>query len=163
MSYTYEKEEIGLLPEGDYEAVLQDMATKILPPPSGKEKIAITFRIRDDVEQDCKGRLVFEDIWKEKENPQYYNRKRLNKLLGTQTIEDGTVFETIEDIITFLKGAFLIVHVTKEFDEYSGQDRNRIAYYKPTKNGAQSIAPTEKTEEQPTGAVMDIPDDQLPF
>lgn len=162
MSYTYEKQEFELLPEGDYEVVLQEMGRKIIPS-SGKEKIAIIFRVRDDVEQDCKGRLVFEDIWKEKENPEYFNRKRLNKLLGTQKIDDGHVFEDINSIAEFMKGAFLIAHVVREFDEYSGQDRNRVAYYKPTKSGTQELKREEDAGSKPKLKLEDIPDDQLPF
>lgn len=167
MSYTYEKVENELLQEGDYEVEIADFAKKEVPT-TRTEKISVSYRIRDDVEQNGKNRYVFEDIWKEKENLQFFNRKRLNKLLGTQTIEDGHVFESIEDIGNFLKGAFLIVHVVKEMDEYRGEEINRVAYYKPTKQGAQSLTPAPKKEAKTAKKEsivedIDVVDDELPF
>ena len=128
MDYKFDAKDVGgyeLLKEGEYEVVIETIEIKTLQ--SGKEKIGIKFRVRSDVEQDAKGRIVFEDIWKEKENPQYFNRRRLNQLLGTQHLKDGVVFEGIEGIIEVLKGAYVRIKVAVQFSEYRKEDENKVS------------------------------------
>jgi hypothetical protein len=152
MDYKFDAKDVGgyeLLKEGEYEAVIEAIEIKTLQ--SGKEKIGIKFRIRTDVEQEAKGRVVFEDIWKEKENPQYFNRKRLNQLLGTQHLHDGMTFDGIESVLAVLKGGFVRIKVAVQFSEYRKEDENKIAYYKTTTKPAQKI---EKKE---------IKDEDVPF
>ena len=158
MSYTYDQSDTNtLMKEGDYEATIEKIERKTLP--SGKEKLAVTYRIRTDVEQEYKNKCMFEDIWAEKANPEIFNRKRINQLLGTQNIKDGTTFETINDVIKFLLGGNLIIHISVEFDDYHGEDKNVVSYYKSSKHkdkviGEEGVNKTEKIE---------ISDDDLPF
>jgi hypothetical protein len=178
MSYKYDASDAsGLVKEGDYEAVIERMEVKTIP--SGKNKLSVAFRIRDDVDQAYKNKWIFKDIWPEKDNPEFFNRKQINQLLGTQVIEDGTEFPSINDIIKFLENATLIIHISIEFNEYRGEDVNTISYYKKTKIVPQQVggveeehkdvppmpAPiTPKVAEPVTeGVVADLPDDDLPF
>jgi hypothetical protein len=103
-SYTFTKEEnsYGLLAEGEYEVVIERVEEKVST--NGKKNISIMFRVRDDIEQDGKNRVLFESIWKEKDTD-FYNRKRLNQLLGTQHFEDGKTFKDINDVLDSIKGA----------------------------------------------------------
>ena len=163
--YEY-KNETTLIPENDYEVVIEDIGVKIIP--SGTEKLQIKYRIRDDVEGQGYGhRVLFEDIWKEKESPEHFNRKRINKLLSTQKVKDGTVFNSINDVINFLKeNNYLIAHVGIVFDDYRGEDVNKISYYKPSKHLPQSVTPVAPsgvlnlTKEEVEKAISD---DDLPF
>ena len=152
--YTYEKQNDGLMKDGDYEVTIEKIEKKILP--SGKEKLSITYRVRSDVEQSYKNRCVFEDIWQEKENPHFFNRKRINQLLGTQEIEEGTSFGSIKDVINFLLGACLIVRVGTVFSDYHGEDINTVSYYKSSKFKPQKIVETSKSS-----SIVD--EDELPF
>ena len=63
MSYTYENE-IKVLKEGDYEGVLG--AYKTVSERTGVEYIRLEFKIRDDVEQEGKNRIIFDNIFQEK-------------------------------------------------------------------------------------------------
>ena len=137
--YTYSAKENNseLIKEGDYEATIERIERKTLP--SGKEKLSVMYRIRTDVEQQYKNKCVFEDIWAEKENPKVFNRKRINQLLGTQDVKDGTTFETINDVINLLINSDLIIHITIETDTYRGEDVNVIQYYKSSKAKPQSV------------------------
>ena len=139
MSYEYNKVE-SLMAEGDYEARIEKMEVRVLP--NGKEKLTIMYRIRDDIEQPYANKCVFEDIWKEKDSPEHFNRKRLNMLLGTQDVEEGKVFDGINEIINFLTGSCLIIHVKKVFEEYYGEDRNRVGWYKSSNNKPKSLVGT---------------------
>jgi hypothetical protein len=148
MSYTFAKgqDKYELIKEGEYEVTLETIleATTM----SGKKKLDIVFRIREDVEQEHHNRVVFEAIWQEKETS-FYNRKRLNQLLGTQEVKDGTTFNTIQDIIETLKNAKLRVKLIVAFDDYKKQDVNKIAFYKST--------------QKPNKKIVEVKDEDLPF
>lgn len=159
MPYTYNQSEaIGgeLLPAGDYEVTIERIERKTLPT-SGKEKLSIMYRVRGDVEQPCKSRVVFEDIWAEREHPEFFNRKRLNQLMGTQKIEDGHVFENIAGVIDFLNGANLQIHVAVEFDDYTGKDRNQVKWYRSSKANPQELGAN------PAAQALEVEDKDLPF
>ena len=161
MPYTFNQSEAQggeLVPAGDYEATIEKIEKKTLPT-SGKEKLSIQYRIRTDVEQPCKNRTVFEDIWAEREHPEFFNRKRLNQLMGTQKIEDGHVFDGVKDVIDFLTGANLIIHVVVEFDDYNQKDRNQVKWYKSSKANPQELGANPTAEK----VVEDIEDKDLPF
>jgi hypothetical protein len=153
-AYKFEKveDQYELIKEGEYEVAVKDI--KLASTPSGKEKIAIQFQIRTDVEQEHKNRILFEDIWKEKENPMFFNRRRLNQLLGTQKIDDGTSFADVNSVLDFLRNATLVVKVTREFDEYRKADVNRILYYRSSKALAKKIEQAK---------ARDVKDEDLPF
>jgi hypothetical protein len=148
MSYTFAKgqDKYELIKEGEYEVTLEQIleATTM----SGKKKLDIVFRIREDVEQEHHNRVVFESIWQEKETS-FYNRKRLNQLLGTQEVKDGTTFNSIQDIIETLKNAKLRVKLIIAFDDYKKQDINKIAFYKST--------------QKPNKKIAEVKDEDLPF
>lgn len=154
--YTYNKpEEFTLIPEGDYECILK--VEKQTTKTSGTEYISVAVRIRDDVDQVCKTRIVFDKIWKDKENPNLYNQKKINKLLGTQHLEEGHVFDTIDDVINFLNGAYVKAHINTSYDEYWQKDVNYVSYYKSSEAKPKTIGAKEEV-------VVDlVDDDDLPF
>lgn len=168
MSYKYDASDAnGLVKEGDYEAIIERMEVKTIP--SGKNKLSVAFRIRDDVDQAYKNKWMFKDIWAEKDNPEVFNRKQINQLLGTQEIKDGTEFASINEIIKFLENSTLIIHVSIEFDEWRGEDVNTISYYKKTKIVPQLVGGDEEDvkpkpqNKKKTEKVDVIEDDDLPF
>ena len=74
MPYTFDKAAAAstsdLLKEGEYEVFIEKATIKTLS--TGTQKISLQFRVRTDVEQEGKNRVIFEDIWKEKENKLIY-------------------------------------------------------------------------------------------
>lgn len=165
--YTYESEN-ELKEEGDYEVIVEKMEVRILP--SGTEKLFVQYRIRDDVEQKYKNACLFEDIWHEKENPNLFNRKRINRMLGTQDVKEGQVFASINNICDFMIGQKLIVHLVKQYDDYRGEEVNSIAYYKRTNFGSKQLPqgganpqPQPKKEVPSPLQEVEISDDDLPF
>ncbi len=156
MSYTFEKEEssYGLLKEGKYECLIDRIEIKTFD--SGKQCINITYKVRDDVEQEHQNRLIFESIWKEKDNPDFFNRKRINKILGTQKVEPGATFNDINDILNLLKGSLLMCNVKARLNEYTGQDENYVSYYESTKYPFATLGSNSDDN-------IEIIDDDLPF
>lgn len=166
MSYKYDASDAnGLVKEGDYEAIVERIEVKTTP--SGKNKLSVAFRIRDDVEQAYKNKWLFKDIWEEKDNPGVFNRRQINQLLGTQKIEDGTEFSSINEIIRFMENATLVIHVGTEFNEWKGEEVNTISYYKKTKVVPQVVvSPSDEPAgngESPVQEGIVIGDDELPF
>lgn len=158
MGYQYNaSDSSNLIKEGDYEVIIEKMEVRTTS--NGKNKLYVQYRIRTDVEQLYANKCVFEDIWEEKENPGVFNRKRINKILGTQNVKDGQEFEDINAIIDFLEGAQLIVHVIIDFNDYRGEDINAINYYKKSKAQPQTIGgvPVDEFKKNPPS------NDDLPF
>lgn len=164
MPYTYDASDLsGLVKEGDYEATIERIEKKTMP--SGKEKLSVMYRIRTDVDQQYGNKPIFEDIWAEKDNPGVFNRKRLNQLLGTQEIEDGHTFETINDVIDFLVGGNLIIHVAVSFDDYHGEDVNTVSFYKSSKAKPKTLdepTPSKAGGLDPNSGVI-VDEEDLPF
>lgn len=154
MAYTYESED-SLVRDGDYEATIEKIEVKTLP--SGTEKLTIQYRIRKDVNQPYGNKVLFEDIFHEKNSPEHFNRKRINRLLGTQDIKEGTIFESINDIIVFMRGKQLQIHVSIVFSEYYSKDVNTISYYKKTEHPFATPTPGGSVPNGETPAEDDLP------
>jgi len=150
----------NLVDEGDYEVILK-AEKKTLS--TGKEKLSLDFKIRSDVEQKFANKHIFDDAWQDKDNPYWFDLLKLNKLIKTQKgLPNYKIdFKSVDECILFLNGIACIISVTKEFDEYTGQDRNRVKYlsYRPS-NHPIVAAPTPAVESAPVDA---IDDDPLPF
>ena len=158
--YTYEKQDndYGLLDAGEYEVTIDKIETKELP--SGAKKIGIQFRVRTDVEQGFKNRIIFEDIWKERET-EFYNRKRINQLLGTQEFKDGQTFPTVQDLMDELRGCNLVANVVIAFSDYRNEDENKILFYQTTKIKPKKLGDTPAAKEDTPK--IDVKEDDLPF
>ena len=151
MGYTYNAEN-NVKKEGVYECFIEKMEQGETP--SGVKRVNITFRIRSDVEQDYKGAVIYDTIWREKDNAEFYDRKKINRLLGTQKVKEGTSYESIDAIIKFLAGAKLQVNLGVRFSEYSGKDENYVKYYGSSKVAEQSFT---------TNDTIEVNEEDLPF
>lgn len=153
--YTYKKEESSnLIKEGSYEATIEKIEKKKFD--SGAEKMQITWRIRSDIEQSYKNKCVFEDIWRDKQEPTCFNKRRINQLLGTQDLPEGTKFTDDKSLFDFLIGKNAVINVKIVFDDYKQEDINRISYYRSSEHKPQQlgvIAPTSYTTQQPYESV----------
>lgn len=159
MGYTYKKEdEFKLLEEGDYEVRIENC--EFAETQNGTDYIKITLRIRDDIEQPSKNRSFSDSIWKEKDHPEYFNRQKINRILGALNVADGTEFNTIEDVMKEIKGSFIIAHVVKRHDEYYGKEVNSVRYYKPTKFNGELKSDISKASNED---LIEITEDDLPF
>ncbi|MBR3889079.1 DUF669 domain-containing protein [bacterium] len=149
--YTYNAES-SVKKEGAYECFIEKM--EIGETQSGVKRVNITFRIRSDVEQAYKGAVIYDTIWREKENPDFFDRKKVNRLLGTQNVKEGTTFSSIDEIVGFLTNKFLQVNLGVRFSEYSGKDENVVKFYSSSKVVAQTFA---------TNETIEITEEDLPF
>lgn len=161
--YTYEKPKSDLKAEGQYEATLEKIEKKRFEQ-SGKEKIGLTWRIRSDVDQKYQNGVVFEDIWRDKNDPTTYNKTRINQLLGTQDIPEGTTFNSDESLIEFLTGINAIINVKIVHDDYNDKDVNRISFYRSTQIKPQTLQETNsQLDSNEYFANYELEPDDLPF
>lgn len=140
----------NLINEGEYEVQLERMLEGETP--SGKRKLDLMFRFRDVDGQGYVNRVLFDTIWKERET-EYYNRRRINMLLGTQHYEDGKTFKNIQEIIDEMLGSYLRIKVVVAYDDYRKEDVNKIQYYMSSQNQPKKLE-SKKVE---------VSEDDLPF
>ena len=104
--YTFdENEEYELIKEGDYEVVLE-AEVKSSKKDSTVKYLNLTFRIRNDVEQPHIGRLLFEPVFRDKENPGTFRKTRLRKIVLTQKGKENyqNTFANDDELIQYLNG-----------------------------------------------------------
>lgn len=156
MAYTSNENEVKLLNDGEYECVIDDIREKTYGM-ENKTCLSIQFRIRSDVEQAGKNRIVFETLYKSKETNDY-NGKRIGNLLCACGLPVGKSKDTISEVCKFCKGAYLLVGIGIRMNDYLGKNENYVKFYGKTKNAskASTLTPEPKQEE-------DISDDMLPF
>lgn len=156
IEYTFSNANVNttssLIPDGEYEVILERFTEGETP--SGKKKLDLMFRIQDiDGQDNVKRRTLFDTIWKERDS-EFYNRKRINMLLGTQHFEDGKTFANIQELIQEMIETRLRVKVVIAYDDYRKEDVNRIQYYMSSQHQPKQIESKPKVE---------ISEDDLPF
>ena len=156
MAYTSNENEVKLLNDGEYECVIDDIKEKTYGM-ENKTCLSIQFRIRSEVEQAGKNRIVFETLYKSKETNDY-NGKRIGNLLCACGLPVGESKDTISEVCKFCKGAYLIAGIGIRMNDYLGKNENYVKFYGKTKNAskASTLVNEPKQEEE-------ISDDMLPF
>jgi hypothetical protein len=151
----YDKESFSIVDEGEYEVVINN--AEIRKTKTEKEYLSVDYVIRKDVDQEFKGKHVFESIWRDKNNPEIFDYTKLNKIICTQP-EAKLEFGSIEEVIQYLNGLKLIIYIETTFDVYSNSERNAVKRYsyKPTQY------PEEQTITQNTSRI-EVASDDLPF
>ena len=128
-----EKKEFDLIEEGKYETILNAEWRKTA---NGDLYINCTFRIRKDVEQKNGGRLVFDGIYKSRNNGEY-SKAKIDALLST--IENAKCdFESYDELIQYLNNRNMIITIETQKADPSypnSKDKSVVKYlsYEPTK------------------------------
>ena len=160
-----EKEEYDLIPDGDYEVVLEDAQVKSFKKDPNKQYLSLKFVIRQDVEQGCCGRAIFESVFKDKANPDQFDHRKLQKIILTQKGKDTfqNKFANEDELIQYINGLTMQIHISlKEPDEYHDSSFNEVKFcsYKPSTVKLQEVGspkPQKKVE------YVDFQDPDLPF
>lgn len=132
-----DKDTYDLIPAGDYEVVLESCEKRQYGVNKDKNALSCRFRIREDVEQEAKKRVVFDNIWEDKVNPLWYDLNKLGKIIRTQP-NGKRDFTNVDECIQYINGLNMIVTIDKKFDDYRNQEINEIRYlsYKPSIAGS---------------------------
>lgn len=157
----FENNEFEAVEDGDYEVTLEKVERKIAQ--TGKKYLNLQLRIRRDIEQPAKGRVLFVKIWAN-DGDAVYNHAKINHIIVTQKNTGDhykTDFKTFDDVLQYLHGLNFIVTVEKFFNEFTAKDDNRVKdwSYRPS---LKPILEAEETKSQNLDSVA-ISDDDIPF
>lgn len=156
---TFKKEEnlSELLPAGKYECTIEKIEKRTTPT-NGRNYANIQLRVRGDVEQECKNRVIFDTIWTSKDDNVSFDEHKINRMLGTQSdVKEGREFNTYEEVFEFLVGRYVKVALDKIVDTYDGKEKNKVKFYDTTEHPAQSLGGGSANLDQV------VVDDDLPF
>ena len=167
LDFSQEKQELELIEEGEYELELKMEWAKTQ---AGDPYINCLFRIREDVNQEYKGRTIYDGIYRTKKTGEF-NYAKIKGIIDTQP-NPTYQFEDYDEVILTLNNTLLRAKVTVEEADESragSKTKNVIEYlsYKPTKyptkkdtaKTVNNIKPTPKVEEE----FDELDDESLPF
>lgn len=118
----------GLVPQGDYEAIITN--AEIRQTKNGKYKVGLTLTVRNDIQQDCQNRVLFIDIWRKREptpadeQVDGFNFAQLMAVSRAAQIPSGQSFESLEQFLQALCGRCLIATVKHE--TYNGETTAKV-------------------------------------
>ena len=117
------KREYEVLPEGTYEVYVDayDMPEQM----GDYERSSILLKIRDDIEQDSKNRVIYVNL---NTNPNI--AWKLSKIAVAAGVPAGTDFDTFIDYLGALRGASMKVVVKHR--EYNGKIYPDVKQFYPT-------------------------------
>lgn len=151
-----------LIEDGEYEVTI----AKVEPRTSVKngvttKRLSLMFKIRSDVDQKYKGRVIFYTIFG-RDGDAYYDFRIVNKIIMTQLAKGEKLFlEGIDEVLQYLQNLNLRVGITSSFDTFRGEDANVVVEdsFKPSehKGSGDGVAVRENTES------IEVPDSDLPW
>ena len=135
-----------VLENGDYEAKI--INADIRTTNTGKQFLNVCFNVPSENEN------VYLKIFREQNNPNEFNKRRVGQLLGALKIYDD--IDGDFNLINAIKNKRCIINVVKEYNDYSGSEENNIKFFKTSQ-----IEDDEQPEQ--FNPSVDINDDDLPF
>lgn len=173
--YAGKKTEYPVVDAGKYEVVLN--IKKKWSKDNSTDYGNCDFFIRNDKEATdanelnakWKGSHVFEKIYRDKVNPEWFNLSRLGELLVTQKNKKDyrTIFDELDELIQFLNGRTLVVEVEKKYDDYFQKEVNVVKQIKPYSPSTLGdyVSPEKATATVPTNytEAITVDDNDLPF
>lgn len=152
--------QIELVKEGEYEA--QIIKAELLAAETGTKYMNITYRIREDVEQEHQGEVVYDKLWQNKTTGEY-NMRRFNNICKSAGIPEGTSFANENAFLEAIVGKTIVINVAVVFDDYRQQDQNTILYYRSSKVGFKTVDNAQTTKPASATAPAPEDDDDLPW
>ena len=122
-----------LIPAGEYEMYVKSLAYDVTQ--GGSERLALALVIRDDIEQDCTGRMMFDSMWLSEAALPYTERK-LNQLCAACDIDDGREYASWDLLGMDLAGRFVRVKVGVSKAQNGYEPRNQANAFMRSKNPA---------------------------
>lgn len=164
MPFDYSEKREDLVPSGTYEATADCQGVSMNN--FGEEVIRLSWKIRTDVEQQAQGRIVFDDIRREKDDPERFSDRKLYDIIyGGQSKDNPNSkfkFDDYDEICQHLNGLNMKIDVDIKTAN-SGRRFNVVRFggYHPTeatgKTVGQPAVQTKNTE------AIEVSDDDLPF
>lgn len=152
MGYNAGDSEKKLLNAGDYEAIIinADIRTTNATPP--KQYLNLCFNIPSENEN------VYTKIFRDAADQTCFNKRRVGQLLKALKITRD--IQNDFDLMQTIKDKRCIINLTKEYNDYTGNEENNVKFFKPSDLQAADTSKPQVEQPQPT---IVINDDDLPF
>ena len=143
-----------LIDEGDYEVVLSSATPSTTS--SGKECCVLDFVIREDVDQKFKKWHIREYLWRDLDDPKWYDLRKLHRIILTQP-NPKLEFKSCDECIQYINGLKMKISIGfREYTDASGdlKKANEVKRNSYAKSEALATAPAQ------SGAtpVVELPD-----
>lgn len=148
MGYNSSDAEVKLLEAGEYEAVILNADVRTTS--TRKQYLNICFNIPSENEN------VYTKIFRDAASPSDFNKKRVGSLLKSLKIKRDIADDF--DLIQTIKNKKCIVNLTKEYNDFTGNEENNVKYFKES-----SLQEEDKSQPAQIQPTVDINDDDLPF
>lgn len=158
-----EKKDFEPIEVGDYAVVLSAEEK----PTRDNTNTYLSLSYALDKKENAKygGRLVFENVYKTKDNPNIYNVWRIKEILLTQGKDVQMKFEDNDELIQFLNGLKMKIHVDiEEPNQYHESRKNVVTkHIADSKWGANVATSIGGGVKEYNVSSIDVSDDDLPF
>ena len=163
-----DREERELIDEGVYEVVLDTAEVRSYKSDSSKQYLSLKYIIRQDVEQKFCGRWVFESVFRDKNNPDQFDHRKLQKIILTQKGKDTfqNKFANEDELIQYINGLTMQIHISvKDPDDYHETQYNEVKYlsYRPSSVKLAELGTPATTAAPKKQEFIDFNTDELPF
>lgn len=151
-----------LFPEGEFECqIIKAEVTRTKPKEGvGKPYISIELVGRDDVEQACGRKHIWDNLFKNKETGEY-NAKRINSICKYTGVPEGLSLDE-QGFCDYIVLKYIRIVVKQQMDDYKGEKVARIRYYKPS--AVEGAEEANKADFIDTSEYSDgVEDADLPF
>lgn len=160
MAFVKDKNKAGsnfdVLPAGEYEVFMTGAELKDSKN-SEYQYYNVVYTIRDDVEQEGKGRKVW-DIYSLSPKAEF----KFHAILDALEVEDGVEFENEAEIIKFMIGKPIVAVLGVEKNEKG--ERNNVKATKPSQIGGEYVSSEASNDPFANkGGPINISDEDLPF
>lgn len=149
-----------LIEKGDYEVII--VKAELLQAETGTKYMNLSMKIREDVEQDFQGEMLYERLWQNKTTGEY-NLRRFNNICKSAGIPEGTNFENENEFLKEIEGKVFQVNVAVVYDDYRQEDVNTILYYHSTEKPFKTAEKAVKKAVEETIENDILNDDELPW
>lgn len=136
----------NLKDEGYYEVIID--SAKVTQTPGGKQKIALKYIIRNDIQQKYHNGLIFHDVWKKTQPNEDdmaiggFNFSQLMAISKAAKLPDGQEYADLGEFLNALVGKAVKVHLYH--DPYNGKTYEKVDMHVTTDHPEIRHKPKEK-------------------
>ena len=145
-----------IIDDNDYEVVLETATPATTK--SGKECLVLDFAIREDVDQKFKKWHVKEYLFRDVDDPRWYDSRKLHRIILTQP-NPKLEFKNCDECVQYINGLKLKIGIgVREYQDASGdlKKTNEVKRNSYARSEAKVSAPVTSSKDVP---VVDLPGD----
>lgn len=152
INYDEVKEMNGVIEKGNYEVFISKAEMSISK--SGREHIQLWFTVRNDIKQKYQNVIVFDRLWKSKENDEF-QMWQIQAISKACKLENGKNYQSVLQWLEDLKNKTLIIKVGHQ--EYNNEIQAIVKAYMESDNN-KLLHQSKEPKQEGTFIVVDTED-----